>query len=262
MTLALVTNDDGIESPGLVTLAAAAVDAGLEVLVAAPSWDSSGASAALTGVQEDGRLRADHGRWAEPDVPTVSIEAAPAMITVAALRGGLGRVPDLVLSGINRGRNTGAAVLHSGTVGAALTAANLGVPALAVSIDSDEPQHWATAGVHACRAVRWLVDAAPVTAINLNVPDLPAGEVRGLACAPLARVGAVQTQVTDTGEGYLHVQYEEAGPPRPGTDAALLAEGWAVVTALAPVGLDTGTDLAELVDERFGPAPAGGPAAD
>lgn len=249
MTLALVTNDDGIDSPGLVALARAAVDAGLEVIVAAPSWDSSGASAALTGVQEDGRLRADRGRWADPDVPFASLEAAPAMIAVAALRGGLGQVPDLVLSGINRGRNTGAAVLHSGTVGAALTGANLGVPALAVSIDSDEPRHWATAGEHACRVIRWLLDASPTAAINLNVPDAPSAQVRGLASAPLARVGAVQTQVTDTGEGYLHVQYEEAGPPRPGTDAALLADGWAVVTALAPVGLDSGTDLGGLVDQ-------------
>ena len=248
MTRALVTNDDGIESPGLALLASAAVEAGFEVLVAAPSWDSSGASAALTGVQEDGRIRAERGRWIEPTVPAISVEAAPAMITLAALRGAFGQRPDVVLSGINRGRNTGAAVLHSGTVGAALTAANHGVPALAVSVDSDEPLRWARPPSVVVHAVAWLGTHRPPCALNLNIPPHEV-DASDLVVAPLASVGAVQTSVTDSGEGFLHVTYTEARPPEPGSDAAVLAEGRAVVTPLAPVGLATTVDVSTLVDE-------------
>jgi 5'-nucleotidase len=229
----------------------AAGEAGFDVLVAAPSWDSSGASAALTGVQEDGRIRAERGRWIDPAVPAISVEAAPAMITLAALRGAFGHRPDVVLSGINRGRNTGAAVLHSGTVGAALTAANHGVPALAVSVDSDEPLRWAKPPSVVSHVVAWLGVHRPLCALNLNLPphEIDASD---LIVAPLASVGAVQTSVTDSGEGFLHVTYTEARPPEPGTDAALLAEGRAVVTPLSRVGLAAGVDLDSLVAEWAG----------
>jgi 5'-nucleotidase len=247
MTRALVTNDDGIDSPGLSLLATAAVDAGFDVLVAAPSWDSSGASAALTGVQEDGRIRAERGRWIDPSVAAISVEAAPAMITLAALRGAFGHPPDIVLSGINRGRNTGAAILHSGTVGAALTAANHGVTALAVSVDSDEPMRLARPPSVVSHVVAWLSDHRPHCALNLNLPphEIDATE---LIVAPLASVGAVQTSVTDSGEGFLHVTYAEARPPEPGTDAALLAEGRAVITPLSPVGFATDVDIDSLIE--------------
>ncbi len=252
MTRALITNDDGIDSTGLAVLARAAVAAGLDVIVAAPSWDSSGASAALTGVQDDGRLRAEHGRWRDPDVPTVSVEAAPAMITLIALRGGFGLPPDLVLSGINHGRNTGAAVLHSGTVGAALTAANHGVPSLAVSIDTDSGPVADQVPQVVIDVIAWLDSARPPCALNLNLPaDVHLG-VAGLVCAPLSSVGAVQTTVTDSGAGFLHVGFEDAGAPEPGSDAALLAEGWAVVTPLLPVGIDATIDMGAIATRPTG----------
>lgn len=238
MTTALITNDDGIDSPGLVALAAAAHQEGLDVLVAAPSWDSSGASASLTGVRDDGRLVVEDRELRGVDGPTFAVDASPALISLTALRGGFGPIPDIVLSGVNRGRNTGHAVLHSGTVGAALTAANDGVCGLAVSIDAADPRHWTTAIVHARHVLRWVLAHRPTVVINLNVPDLAAEEVRGLRTAPLARVGAVQTNVTDVREGYIQLTFDELETrPEVGTDAALLAEGWAVVSAIDP--LDT-----------------------
>src|SRR3546814_1701909 len=99
---ALITNDDGIESPGLATLAQAATAAGLEVLVAAPSWNSSGASSSLTGVERDGRLLSKRIVLASADIAAHAVDAAPAMITVVALRGAFGAPPEIVLSGINR----------------------------------------------------------------------------------------------------------------------------------------------------------------
>src|SRR5438105_13538273 len=120
---ALVTNDDGVDSPGIRALAGAAVEAGLDVVVAAPSWDSTGASASRTAVGTDGRLLLEPRHFKElPDIPVFSVEAAPAYIVRAGLRGAFGAVPDIVLSGINVGANTGGSVLHSGTVGAVLTA--------------------------------------------------------------------------------------------------------------------------------------------
>ena len=125
MMRVLVTNDDGVDSPGIRALARACEVAGLEVTVAAPAWDSSGASASLTGVQQDGRLLLHRrGGWGAAQV--FGVEAAPAFIVPAGVHGAFGEPPDIVVSGINIGANTGHAVLHSGTVGAALTAWTFG----------------------------------------------------------------------------------------------------------------------------------------
>jgi len=150
VTRVLVTNDDGVDSPGIRALAGVAADAGLDVVVAAPSWDSSGASASLTAVQDDGRVVVEERRYDElPNVPVVAVEGAPAFISRAGLRGAFGDPPDVVLSGINVGANTGGAVLHSGTVGAVLTAAGSGCRGLAVSLDIGGPLHWETAAAFA-----------------------------------------------------------------------------------------------------------------
>jgi 5'-nucleotidase len=122
----LVTNDDGIDSIGLRVLAGVAVEAGCEVVVAAPHTERSGSSAALTVLEEHGRLGVHEHRLAGLDVRALGVEATPAFIAMVAARGAFGEPPDLVASGMNHGPNTGHAVLHSGTVGAALTAATFG----------------------------------------------------------------------------------------------------------------------------------------
>ena len=141
----LVTNDDGIGSPGITALARAAVDAGHDVVVAAPAEQSSGASAAITADQRDGDTPVRH---VELDaLAAFAVQAQPAHIVLAAVRGWLDPAPDVVLSGINHGANVGRMVLHSGTVGAALTAGIHGVRALAVSLDvalrpAGPDRHW------------------------------------------------------------------------------------------------------------------------
>lgn len=132
---ALITNDDGIDSEGIAVLARVAHDAGLDLTVAAPSWDSSGASASLTAVEQDGRVLFERRTLRGlPEVDAFAVEAAPALIVRLATTGAFGEEPELVLSGINHGLNAGRAVLHSGTVGAALTAATHGCRALAISL--------------------------------------------------------------------------------------------------------------------------------
>src|SRR5207248_7418746 len=137
--------------------------------------------ASFTAVEENGRFVVEPRHYDElPDVPVVAVEAAPAFISRAGLRGAFGEPPDVVLSGINWGANTGTAVLHSGTVGAVLTAASHGCKGLAVSLDIGGPLHWETAAAFAGRALKWLLDAPARTALNLNVPNLPEDEVAGL----------------------------------------------------------------------------------
>ena len=136
MPRALVTNDDGIDSPGLHALAAAAMSGGSRSDRRRPAEQSSGAGAALTATRREGRSVVTRR---ELPGSTASrrgrCEAQPGHIVVAALNGWFDPAPDIVLSGINRGANVGRAVLHSGTVGAALTAGIGDVRGLAVSLD-------------------------------------------------------------------------------------------------------------------------------
>jgi 5'-nucleotidase len=253
----LITNDDGIDSPGIAALARVAVELGLDVVVAAPAWNSSGASASLTGVSADGRLiiQERHLDGVEGAV-ALGVEAAPAMIVRAGVRGGFGPAPDLVLSGINDGPNTGHAVLHSGTVGAALTAATHGCRAVAFSLGlAAQPDFRAAAHV-ARTVIPWALHAPAPLTLNVNVPSGAPEDVRGLREAPLASFGAVQTNVTELGRGYVGVSFAEIDPSgEPGSDATLLANGYATLTPLSPVCEATGVDLGGLLgDTEGGPA--------
>lgn len=232
---ALVTNDDGIESAGLAVLVDVALAAGYEVVVAAPSTEYSGASASLFGVEEGGRLLVEARRppGVEESVESWAVGASPALITFLAAHAAFGGKPDLVLSGVNRGVNTGHAVLHSGTVGAALSAMTHGIRAMAVSSGAAAPQHWETARTVAAHCLGWVVDSTPGEGVlNVNVPDLPASRLLGVREAPLARFGAVQATVERPQKGELQVTYEEIEATDATSDAGLLAAGWATVTLL------------------------------
>lgn len=256
---ALVTNDDGIDSPGLRHLAAAARDSGLDVLIAAPPGQSSGASASIIAGAED----RDHISVRErtiaglEGISTYVVDAAPALIVLIAAHGAFGNRPELVLSGVNHGANLGQVILHSGTVGAALTAGVNDSRGLAVSLDvggkveweveeaAHEP-HWNTAAGIACRLIPFLADQPTGTVLNLNVPDLDSGAVAGLRSAPLADFGIVQTTMTERFEGDLRLTVADtAARLTPDTDAAVLAEGYAAVTAIESV---RAVDNRSLVD--------------
>ncbi|MCP2168208.1 5'/3'-nucleotidase SurE [Goodfellowiella coeruleoviolacea] len=239
--LALVTNDDGIHSPGLVTLAKAAQQADLDVVVAAPSKESSGTSAGLT-VLANGDAPIVHRRELAdlPGVPCYAVGAHPAFITLAAAHGALDHAPDLVLSGVNRGANIGRALVHSGTVGAAVTAGTNELRAMAVSLDvghdKDVIPLWDSVFPVLRVAIPLLLDAPEHSVFNVNVPNLPPDQLRELRRAPLASYGAVQSRVDRPSEGQLEVvttvvQHEL----EPGTDAALLGEGHPTITALRAV---------------------------
>jgi len=233
----LVTNDDGIDSEGLRILALVAVEAGLEVVVASPLENCSGASSSITAVDVDGRFVSERRSLAGLEAcDTYAVDGLPAFIALTGARGAFGPPPDLLLSGINYGPNAGHAILHSGTVGAALTASTHALRAMAVSIGSGNPPHWDTAADVARKVLPWLVNAPAGTVLNVNVPNVPLGKVRGVRKAGLASFGAVQTNVAERGEGYVQISMSEIEAlHEPGTDAALMAAGYATVTALRAI---------------------------
>lgn len=244
---ALITNDDGISSPGLAALAAVAHDAGLDVVVAAPHLERSGSSASLGAMRADGRVIVhDASLDGVEGVQSIGVEATPAFIVWAGVRNAFGDPPDIVLSGINKGPNTGHAILHSGTVGAALTANAHGIPAIAVSMSAPEPTHWDTASEVAARTLAWALEqppSAPVV-LNVNVPDVAGSDLRGLKVAPLATFGAVQADIAEVGEGYVSITFSEIDvSTEPDSDAGLQTSGWATITPITgprEVGLDLG----------------------
>jgi 5'-nucleotidase len=235
----LITNDDGVNSDGLRTLAAVAVDAGLDVLVAAPLENCSGASSSISAVEAGGRFVVERRQWPGfDDIEVFGVDGLPAFIALTAARGAFGEPPDIVLSGVNRGPNTGYAILHSGTVGAALTASTHGCRAMAVSLNAVAPSepHWKSAGDVAATVLSWLLEAPPGAVFNVNVPDVEPAAVRGLEWAELAHFGAVQVNIAEQGEGYFELSLSDLNAEyEPGTDAAFLADGFATVTALNPV---------------------------
>ncbi len=260
----LITNDDGIDSPGLRSLAEMARRRGHDVQVAAPCWDASGASSSVTGVSQIGEVVTEPRIWdGWPEQSILAVDATPALIVFYALHERLGQRPDVVLSGINRGANTGRAILHSGTVGAAFTAYQQDCPGLAVSsavldMASPAPVHWDTAAEVAGRVFDWLVEDMRCVVLNCNVPDVPVDQVLGLRVGRLAIVGASQTSVTEERGGSMGMTLGgEDESSEIESDAALVQGGYASITALRPVVEDTSIDLtAELGSRLSGPVGA------
>ena len=244
----LVTNDDGIESEGLHVLVRALVGAGHELLVVAPDRDWSGASSSL------GRLNADEhldARKVEvpgaPEAEAWSLAGPPGLCVLATALQAFGPRPDLIVSGINAGLNTGRAILHSGTVGAVLTGQNFGLSGLAVSVQAVEPWRWDTAARLAVETVPLVAEAPPRTALNLNVPGRTRDEVKGVRWARLAPFGEVRAAVAGIHDGRIQFELVAHDSPFPSdSDEGLVRDGWAALTTLVGIAEAWPTDeLAE-----------------
>ncbi len=243
----LVTNDDGLHAPGLRALAGALAAAGHEIIAIAPEGDRSGSGAAIGNLGDGAMLRYRSMPLAGLDqVESIELDGPPALCVFAAALGAFGPPPELVASGVNPGLNTGRLTLHSGTVGAALTAANLGLSAVAVSIAGREAtiEHWDVAAQLATDVVDQLAVATTTTTINLSVPDRAAADLGELRWGTLAPFGNIRTEVIDRTDERIELGFvatDEVLPPD--SDTVLVAEGHPVVTALTgitghePVGL-------------------------
>jgi 5'/3'-nucleotidase len=299
----LVTNDDGVSAPGLVALTTAlfgwAESAGPdgpgaphEIIVVAPSSNYSGASAAVGSVTD--RTTVTYQRAVIPgaeEVEAYGLDASPALAVICGALGAVGPKPDLVVSGINHGVNVGRSVLHSGTVGAALTASQLGISALAVSLRvGEEPDPWESAASLAVALVPMLVSAPARTVLNLNVPHLPLDEIRGVRWARVSGAGLIKSArgtgvweapneeemegpaAAEAARAVMEGEPEEKGEivltvgspfPHSGElglsdagseDATLVAQGYAALTALRGPRAEEDEELLGRLDEGLGPA--------
>lgn len=173
----LVSNDDGVDAPGIRILAEGLRAAGHEVKVVAPDRDRSGASNSLTLDMPVRVIRMDERTWRVAGTPTDCVHLA--------LTGMFGEEeePDIVVSGINNSANLGDDVIYSGTVSAAMEGRFLGLPAVAVSLATHEHQakHYETAARAAVEIVaRLKADPLPAdTILNVNVPDRAWDDIAG-----------------------------------------------------------------------------------
>ncbi len=228
----LVSNDDGYLSPGLACLADAARELA-EVMVVAPDRERSGASNSLTLTRP---LRA---REAEPGV--YAVDGTPTDCVHLGLTGLTAQRADVVLSGINIGANLGDDILYSGTVAAATEGRYLGYPAVAFSMASFAPRHWDTAARVVTHVVRRLEDhnLPGNTLLNVNIPDIPWSEVRGMRATRMGRRHPSEKVIRETDpRGHPIYWIGQAGAEEDageGTDFHAVASGWVSVT---PINLD------------------------
>ncbi len=284
----LITNDDGVHAPGLAALtravaswaAGGAREEEHQVVVVAPLSNFSGASAAVGTVYERASIayRTVRVEGAE-EVPAYGLDAPPALAAIVGALGGFGPTPDLICSGINLGVNVGRSVLHSGTVGAVLTGAQLGISGLAVSLRAgSSPERWDTAGELAVSLLPLLIGAPARTVLNLNVPSVPMAELRGVRRGRISTAGVIKSAadpardalapgtVAETGrasggpfdagddEGEIVLTLGAAVPTLGDVededdqdDGALVHSGFASLTPLVGVHEDVGASADELI---------------
>jgi 5'/3'-nucleotidase SurE len=202
----LVTNDDGVAAPGLDALVEALRKVpDVEVTVAAPAANKTGSGDHAS--PDPASLQATTTTTAS-GYPAFAVDGFPADAVVWALHGGVPSRPDVVVSGINAGENLGALMYSSGTVGAARTAARLGVPALAMSQGNPKAPDYSSG---ARRAVAWVKrrrtellrargrTPGPLVDVDImNVPTCNTGAIRGLMRVPIASVPPKPADCTST----------------------------------------------------------------
>lgn len=225
----LVSNDDGVTAPGIKVLATELATIA-EVNVVAPDRNRSGASNSLT-------LR-DPLRVKQLENGYYSVEGTPTDCVHLALTGFLEPVIDIVVSGINEGANLGDDVLYSGTVAAAMEGRYLGLPAIAVSMVGEHNLNYQTAAVIAKQLVVKLSrnKLPSQTILNVNVPNLPLEQIKGLQVTRLGTRHGAEPMVKEYDPRGRPIYW--VGPPGleadagPGTDFHAINSGYVSITPL------------------------------
>ena len=229
----LVSNDDGINAPGLKLLEKILASLVRELWVVAPETEQSASSHSLTLRRPLHIHQLSGHRFAIDGTPTDSVLMAINELMTAT-------PPDLVISGINRGGNLGEDVTYSGTVAAAMEGTLLGVPSIAFSqiYDDNHPVKWATAEKWAGRVLKKLTAEPWPTGvlINVNFPDDTARRVTGIEITRQGRrkIGSDMARGTDPrGEPYYWIGAQRREEPyRRGTDLEAVRRGAVSVTPL------------------------------
>jgi 5'-nucleotidase len=233
----LITNDDGINAPGLTVLQDIAGELSSDVWVVAPEIDQSGASHSLT-LREPLRLRAIGER-------VFAVRGTPADCVIMAVRHLLKDDPPLlVLSGVNRGSNLAEDVTYSGTIAGAFEGALLGVRSIALSLaggfDRAEKIKWETALAHGAAVIHRLLEAdwPQGVLMNVNFPDREPTDVVGIAVTEQGRrdhdLLNIDQRVDTWGNAYFWLGYERRwSNPREGTDLWAINTGRISITPLS-----------------------------
>ena len=228
MTRILVTNDDGYRSEGIAALAAALVPFG-EVTIVAPTTEASAIGHALTLRRP---LRLEHiadQTYAVDGTPTDCVNIAVTQI----FRG----LPDLVVSGINKGWNLGDDVTYSGTVAGALEGALLGVPALAVSLRFSSSFDF-THAAHAAASVTQAMLQQPLpsrTFLNVNVPHGRPKGYRVTVQAKRNHITSVAERIDPKGRAYYWIEEgQNDWEPHDRSDYQAVRDGYVSITPLQP----------------------------
>jgi 5'-nucleotidase len=214
----LVTNDDGIYSPGLIVaenIARALCD---DVWVVAPENEQSGASHSLTLSSPLRMRKIDDRHYAVSGTPTDCVMMACLHLLKDA-------PPTLILSGVNWGSNLADDVTYSGTIAGAMEGCALGIPSVALSQSYDDASRlnidWSAGEVHGADVVRRLVEAGwPAgTLMNVNFPACPAGDVKGVSVVPQGKYDLQSTEIEERMDARQRAYYwiglrrRRAAPP-------------------------------------------------
>ncbi len=270
----LLTNDDGVGAPGIAVLARhvarwideAPVGEVREAIVVAPHTNYSGMSAAVGDLFDHPSVEyRRHVIDGAESIPTYSLEAPPALCALLGALGSFNFVPDVVISGINAGANVGRSVLHSGTVGAIFTGAQVGLSGMAISVQWGEEVHFDTAAAVAIEVLEHLMAAPSRTLWNLNVPNLTTKQLKGVRRGRISTAGIVKSAGPLAGgeplgeEGQLPLRLGAATPEvgdvsdeAADDDGALVAAGYASLTPLRGPHEDTNTALDDTLNLALG----------
>jgi len=229
----LVTNDDGVDAPGLLILQKVLQEVG-EVTVFAPdhNWSAAGHTKTMHKPLRVNQTTLPDGTLAYTST------GAPSDCVALAILGILKHRIDLVVSGINQGANVGHDITYSGTVAAAMEAVIFGIPALAVSLDSYQSQDSAYGARFAARLVEFVLEHGlpPNTFLNVNVPAVPHEEIAGVKITRLGKrvySDKLVERQDPRGRNYYWIGGEPpGGVPEEGTDIWALANNYVSVTPL------------------------------
>lgn len=225
----LLSNDDGYFAPGLAALYDALSGLG-DVVVVAPEQNRSGASNSLTLDRPLFLKKAASGFYFVNGTPTDCVHLA--------VTGMLDDLPDIIVSGINNGANMGDDTIYSGTVAAATEGFLLGIPSIAISLTSFEGSNYEAAALVARELVERFIRnpvKEPVL-LNVNVPDIPYAELKGMEVTRLGRrhkAEAVVKTVSPRNETVYWVGATGAAADAgAGTDFNAVERGWVSITPL------------------------------
>lgn len=226
----LLTNDDGIFAPGLAAIYKQLIHLG-EVVVVAPADSQSGASHAVTFFQPLACATAEIGDL----FSGYAVYGSPADCVKLAVMQLHTKPIDLVVAGINNGANVGINVYYSGTVAAAMEAAFLGIPSVALSLAAEKRMDFDAAADHCIDVLERLGPLKPREVVNVNIPLLSRGEPKGIRIVPQATSGFHEYYIPQ-GDAEARAMFQLAGGGHRHehlpVDTTALADGLITVTPL------------------------------